>query len=186
MFFWAYLCLRKGDPGTNNYGDSLEYEGPSFILFLCYAVLCLYAVGTGVGLFYAKKLRNIQNTAQGAQKLVSILPKRLQKELKNTPRAMGALFVNDQFTVPAVLITKNRILVRGTNFKYAIQTALSQKKKVEIRFPDNSLASVTRFVVSNDSVSVQMAVFEIDKPIGTPTELREGNRKLLEGMNAFQ
>ena len=185
MFFWAYLCLRKGDPGTNNYGNSLEYEGPSFILFLCYAVLCLYAVGTGVGLFYAKKLRNIQNTVQGAQKLVSILPKKLQEEVKESPRVMGALFVDNQFTAPVVSITENRVLVRGVNFKQVIQAALSQKRKVEIRFPDNSLTNVTKFIVSNDSMSVQMAVFEIDKPIGTPAKLSEKNRQLLENMNAF-
>ena len=189
VFFVAYLCLKKGDPGSNDYGNALRYEGPSFLLVLCYIVLSLYAVATVTGLYYWKKLRNVQNTAQGVQTMISVLPKgaqkQVQEELKTKPRAMGALFVDNQFTAPIVSITENRVLVQGINFKQAIQAALSQNKKVEIRFPDNSTANVTRLVTSDDSLSVQMSVFEIDKAIGTPAKLRDRNRKLLENMNAF-
>ena len=185
VLFMAYLCLSKGDPGSNSYGDSLNYEGPPFLLFLCYAVLCFHVVIMGVGLFYWKKLGNIQNTGQGVQKMINILPKKAQEELKNSPRAMGAVFVDNKFMTPGVSITKNRVLVRGINFKHIIQTALSQNKKVEIRFPDNSKASITRFVTSDDSLSVQMAVFEMDQEIGTPAKLGDRNKKLLENINAF-
>ena len=185
--FIAYLCLKKGDLGDNSYGGALvDYQGPSVLLFFSYAVLLVYAGFTGVGLYYGVKLRDIQNTGQGAQKMIGVLPKKIQAELKNTPRAMGVLFVNSQFAGPAVSITKSRILVQGTDLKRTIQSVLSQKGKVEIRFPDNSQANITQFVSSDDSLSVQMAVFEMDKPIGTPpAKLGERNRKLLENINAF-
>ena len=185
ILFLAYLCIKKGEPESNDYGDSLEYEGPTFLLFLCYAVLCIYPVSMGVGFYYWKKLRNIPNTAQGVQKLVTVLPKTAQEELRNNPRAMGALFINNQFTVPVVSITKNRVLVRGNNFKYFIQAALSQNKTLEIRFSDDSTASITKFIISDDALSVQMSVFEIDKPIAIPAKLNDRNRKLLENINAF-
>ena len=181
----AYLCLTKGDSGNNRYGEALDYKGPSFLLFLSYAVLCFYALATGVGLYYGKKLRNIQNTGQGVQKMIGILPKAVREELKQNPRAMGVLFVDNQFTAPAVSITENRILIRGIEFKTIIQQALLKGKKVEVRFSDNSFANVTKLVVSDDSLSVQMAVFEIDQPIGVPAKLGDRNRQLLEKMNAF-
>lgn len=189
VLFVGYLCFKKGEPGRNNYGDPLDYEGPSFLLFICYAVLCLYALGIGVGLFYAKKLRNIQNTAVGVKQMIGVLPKiaqkQIQEELKNNPRAMGALFINDQLTSAAVSITASRVLVRGTDVKRTINIALREKKRVEVRFPDNSLANITKFISSDDSLSVQMAVFEIDKAIGTPAKLSDRNRQLLEKINAF-
>ena len=173
----------------NNYGDSLDYEGPSFLLFICYAVLALYPLGSGVGLFYAKKLRNVENTAVGVKQMIGVLPKiaqkQIQEELKDNPRAMGALFINDQLTSAAVPITTNRVLVRGIHVSKVIKVALSDKKRVEVRFPDNSVANITKFIVADDSLSVQMAVFEIDKAIGTPAKLGDRNRQLLEKMNAF-
>ena len=98
---------------------------------------------------------------------------------------MGVLFVNSQFVTAAVSITKNRVLVRGVSFKQIMQQALLQRKKVEVRFSDNSSANVTKFVVSDDSSSVQMAVFEIDQPIGVPAKLEDRTRQLLEKINAF-
>ena len=90
LLFAAYLCLKEGDFGSNRYGEALDYKGPSFLLFLSYAVLCVCVLAAGVGLHYGKKLRNIQNTGQGVQKVISMLPKSVQKELKENPRAMGS------------------------------------------------------------------------------------------------
>ena len=185
ILFLAYLCLSEGDPESNSYGDSLNYEGPSFLLYLCYAVLCFQVVLLSVGLFYWSKLRNIQNTAQGVQKMIDILPKKFQEELKDSPRAMGVVFIDDKFTTAGVSITKNRVLVQGINFKQLIQMALLQNKKVVIRFQDDSKANITRLITSDDSLSVQMAVFEMDQDIGTPAKLGDRNRKLLEDINAF-
>lgn len=185
ILFLAYLCIKEGVPESNDYGDALEYEGPAFLLFLCYGVLCVYAAMMGVGLYFGAKLRNIQNTSQGVQKLVNLVPKTLKEELISNPKAMGALFINNQFTVPVVSITKNRVLVRGNHFKPVIQAALSQNKTVEIRFSDDSTAKITRFITSDDSVSVQMSVFEIDKPFLIPAKLSDRNRKFLENINAF-
>ena len=190
FFFTAYLCIKPGTPGQNKYGTSLDYDGPSALLFLCYGVLCLYALGTVAGMIYWKKLRNIPNTGEGVQKVMNVIPKnlmpeKLQEDLKNNPRAMGLLFIDNQFTVPAVSITKTRVLIRGIDVYKMIKVALREGKKLEIRFSDNSVANVTGFISSDDSLSVQMAVFEIDKPLGTPAPLHEKNRKLLENINAF-
>ena len=185
IVFIAHLCVKKGDLGSNKYGEALDYQGPSLLLFFSYAALLVYGLATGVALYYGAKLGNIQNTGEGAQKLLGTLPKKMREELKNTPRAMGVLFVNNQLAGAVVSITKSRVLVRGTDTKRLIQGALSQGGKVEIRFPDNSLANIIKFVSSDDSFSVQMAVFEIDKPIGTPAKLNDKNRKLLEDINAF-
>ena len=190
FFFTIYLCIKDGSPGQNKHGDSLLYDGPSVLLFLCYAVLGLYALGTGAGLIYWKKMRNIPNTGAGVQQVMNIIPKnlmpeKLQEDLKNNPRAMGLLFIDNQFTAPAVSITKTRVLIRGIHVYKMIQVALREGKKLEIRFSDNSVANVTKFIASDDSLSVQMAVFEIDKPLGTPAPLHKENRNLLENINAF-
>ena len=189
FFFTAYLCVKKGTPESNNYGDSLTYAGPSVLLFLCYAVLGLYAFGIGVSWFYWKKLRNIPNTGQGVQQMLNVtkglMPEEIQQELKDNPRAMGLLFIDDQFTTPVVSITQTRMLIRGIDMGKMVKVALYDGKKLEIRFSDNTVANITKFIASDDSLSVQMAVFEIDKPLGTPAKLHEENRKLLEKMNAF-
>ena len=185
ILFIAYLCLKEGDLKNNSYGDTLEYQGPAFLLFFCYALLGLYILGTVFLFFRVTKLNKIENTAEGVKQMIDVLPKKTQKELKNDLRAVGALFINGQFTTAIASITKSRVVVRGVNFKYAIQVALSQNKKVEIRFSDNSTANVTKLIASDDSSSVQMSVFEMDSPIGTPAKLGEKNRKILERMNAF-
>lgn len=190
FFFTIYLCIKDGSPGQNKYGDSLLYDGPSVLLFFCYAVLGLYAIGTGVGLIYWKKMRNIPHTGEGVQQVMNIIPKNLMSEkikedLKNNPRSMGLLFIDNQFTAPVVSITKTRVLIRGIHVYKMIRIALRSGKRLEIRFSDNSVANVTKFIASDDSLSVQMAVFEIDKSLGTPAPLHEENRKLLENINAF-
>lgn len=181
----AYLCFKRGTPGSNSYGDSLTYEGPLFLLFLCYGVLCLYGLAMLVGLFYWKKIGRIGNTGQGVQQMISILPKSAREELKDNPRAMGALFIDNQFTAAAASITENRVLIRGVDSKQIIQRALLDGKQVTVRFPDNTMANITRLIAANDSLSVQMAVFEIDKPLGVPAKLNERNKKLLEEMKAY-
>ena len=185
IYFTAWLCLKKGTIGPNDYGGSLNYEGPRFLLYLCYGVLCFYGLAMVAGLFYWKKLGHIENTGSGVQQMISVLPKEVREELKNNPKAMGALFIENKFTTAAVSITENRVLVRGVDFKRIIEAALSENKPVEVRFSDNSMANITKLITANDSLSVQMAVFEIDKPIGVPAKLREENRKLLEEMKAY-
>lgn len=185
LLFIAYLCFRKGDPGGNSYGYTIDYSGPALLLFICYGLLCFYAAMMGLAFSYRKKLGFIENTGTGVQKIINILPETAKEELKNNPKAMGAVFINNQFTTVAVTITKNRVLIRGIHLSKVIKVALLEHKMVEVRFPDDSKAHIVKFVTSNDSLSVQMVVFEIDKPIGVPATLREGNRKLLEEMNAF-
>ena len=185
IMFTAYLCFKRGTPGPNDYGDSLTYEGPLLLLLLCYGVLCLYGLAMLAGLFYWKKIGRIGNTGQGVQQMISILPKSAREELKDNPRAMGALFIDNQFTAAAASITENRILVRGVDSKRIIQKALLNRKQVTVRFSDNTMANITRLIAANDSLSVQMAVFEIDKPLGVPAKLSERNKKLLEEMKAY-
>ena len=186
LLFFAYLCIKQGDDENNKYGEPLNYAGPSFILYCCYALFGLFAVGVGVSLFYWKNLKDISNTGAGVQKMINILPKQAQEELKDNPRAMGGVFLDNQLVSAAVPITKDRVLIRGVHVKMSLNIALREGKKVQIRFPDNSVANITKLLVFNDSTSVQMAVFEIDKPIGTPAKLGERNRGLLEKMNAYQ
>ena len=187
LLFFAYLCIKKGKDENNKYGEEpLNYAGPPFILYFCYGLFGLFAIATGVSLFYATKLRGISNTGAGVQKMIDVLPKQAQEQLKDKPRGMGGLFIDNQLVSAAVPITKDRVLIRGVQIKLTIKIALSEGKKVEVRFPDNSMANITKLLVANDSMSVQMAVFEIDKPIGTPTKLGDRNRGLLEKMNAYK
>ena len=190
FFFTAYLCLKDGAPGQNKYGDPLVYDGPSALLVLCYIVLGVYALGTVAGLVYWKKLRNIPNTGEGVQKVMNIMPKSLtpdhiKEELSNKPRALGLLFIDNQFTTPVVSITPTRVLVRGTPEGQMIKAAVHAGKKVTVRFSDNSSANVIKFIAADNSPSVQMIVFEMDQPLGMPADLNEKNRQLLENMNAF-
>ncbi|MCZ0932975.1 MAG: hypothetical protein OXJ52_07475 [Oligoflexia bacterium] len=99
---------------------------------------------------------------------------------------MGVLFIDNQFAGAAASIAKDRVMVVGANFKKTILAGLSAGKKVEIRFPDNSSANITRLLVFDDSPKVQMSVFLIDSPIGTPVEMDEQDKKMLNKMNAFR
>ena len=187
LLFFAYLCIKKGNDESNNYGEQpLNYAGPAFILYFCYGLFGLFAVATTVSLFYATKLKGISNTGAGVQKMIDVLPQQAREQLKDNPRAMGGVFIDNQLVSAAVPITKDRVLIRGVQIKLTVKIALSEGKKVEVRFPDNSLANITKLLVSNDSMSVQMAVFEIDKPIGIPEKLGKRNQGLLEKMNAYK
>ena len=186
LLFFAYLCIKQGDDKNNKYGEPLNYVGPSFLLYGCYTLFGLFAVGTGISLFYATKLGNISNTGAGVQKMINVLPEQAREELKDNPRAMGGVFVDNQLVSVAVPITQDRVLIRGVHVKLTINIALREGKKVEVRFTDDSVANMTKILVFDDSASVQMAVFEIDKPIGTPAKLGERNRSLLEKMNAYK
>ena len=52
IFFLPYLCLKKGNPESNDYGNVLKYKGPTFLLHLCYAVLTISVAVTGGVLYY--------------------------------------------------------------------------------------------------------------------------------------
>ena len=182
--FFAYLVVQKGKQRDNKYGQSLNYTGPSLILKASYAFLILSAITTVVSIYFAFYGQRILNSGQNAQKVIANLPfagKKLKQELKNNPRAMGTIFIDNQFTTLAVPIAKDRVLVIGDK---GISNRLSAGKKAEIRFSDNSVANVTRLLVSNPDS--QMFVFLIDPPIGTPGEIMEGDKKLLDEMGAFQ
>ncbi|MCY4513063.1 MAG: hypothetical protein OXB86_05185 [Bdellovibrionales bacterium] len=56
-----------------------------------------------------------------------------------------------------------------------MQATLRKGKSLEVRFSDNSVANIIKFIASDDSTSVQMAVFEMDTPLGTD-DLHEENK----------
>lgn len=181
----VYLALVKGVSKENNYGIPLNYKGPFGVLFASYVLLFVLCIGTGVGEFFYLKGSKLENNQQGVQGIMNFLPQKMKAVVGDNKGSIGALFIDNQFSTPVAPITENRILVRGVDSKKAVQKALSQGKKVEIRLLNDSTASVTKFIVANDSFLVQMSVFEIDKPIGTPGKLNDENRKILEEMNAF-
>ena len=193
--FLIYLAFKKGSSGENRYGEpfNLDYSGPSFILKACYAILLIYSIisivfflGLFMGSFFAgNKIKSISNTGQGIQQMMNMAPKAYKEAVKK-PRSVGVLFIDNKYAGAGAPIKPDRIVVFGSNLKKAIQVSLSMKKKVEIRFSDNSSANLTRLLVSNDSASVQLSVFLIDSPIGVPGDLGEKNKKLLDEMNAFQ
>ena len=169
-------------------GDSLHNTQTTSLLSTKNGLIALAILG---GLFLlsqwkkGKNINNLSNSSQGVEAMINVLPKSIQEEVKKNKRSVGSLFIKDKFIGAGATITKNRILVRGTQIKKIIQTALSINQKVEIRFLDNSLAHVTKLIASNDSFTVQMAVFEIDQDIGVPGRLADKNKKLLEEINAF-
>ena len=131
------------------------------------------------------RITNDPKGVENMQKILNILPESTRKEVLKNKRSMGGVFIDDQFITVGVPITKDRILIRGVQFNSILQTSLSQNKKAEILFLDNNSANITKFITSNNALSVQMAVFQIDKTIGTPGHLNEKNRNLLQQMNAF-
>ena len=164
----------------------MEYAGPKLLLFLSYAVLFSFPLIFGYMFWNQLRVKSIPNNAQGLEYLVkNFMPKELQEEVSKNKRSFGALFIDGKFRGIGTAITSDRVLVKGLELKTLIQNTLSRNKKVEIRFLDNSLTYITKFITSNDSVNVQMAVFQIDQPIGSPGKLHEQNLELLRKMKAF-
>ena len=158
---------------------------PSGLLSTKNGLIVLVILATLTVFYKCDKLFKVENTEKGVEEMLKLLPKEAQKEIMKKKRSMGSVFLDGKFVTAGAPITSNRVLVRGVEFDQYIQNALSQNKKVEIRFLDNSLARFTRHIVSDNSLSVQMAVFEIDQAIGTPGRLNERNTNLLKKMNAF-
>lgn len=183
-----YLILKKGNPVENDYGEPQRYKSKPLFLYGSYAFCFLYMAGWATSIFLWTQTKDIKDNPQQIQTKVSqspLFPKKLKEELKNKPRAVGSVSIEGRFATLAVTITQNRILVQGTNFQKPIQQALSQGQAVTIQFSDNSSANITRFIGADESLKVQMSVFEMDKAIGTPGRLNQRNREILERINAF-
>ena len=179
----VYLVIQKGKPEDNKYGEvPLQYSGPPFLLKACYVIMILYAVFMLFILYYARKgskaVRTLNNpnanTGQAVQDVIDSVPMpkkykdKFEEELQKSPRIMGMLFIDNQFNGAGASIAKDKIMVVGNNVVQRIQTALSQNKKVEIRFPDNSSSNIISMVGSNNNPSDLKTTFKIDPPIGTP------------------
>ena len=176
VLFIAYLVIVKGKRGENQYGEPINTVHPPTLLKASYVFLIGYGIFIFImGVAFIKGVK----TARKAEK-------RIQKTFKKHSRSMGAIFIDNQLTGMTTSIAKDRILVVGPNLKKIIQASLSSGKKVKVRFADKSSANLTKLLVFNDSPSVQMSVFLIDPPIGTPGSLGDKNKKLLNEMNAFQ
>ena len=118
--------------------------------------------------------------------------------VQNSVESNGFILIDEKRLTDVIFVTENRILVRKNKVKRIIVKAISKNKKVEIfsmrklflgsaeteeQLMENSKANITRLVTSN--ASLQMFVFEIDKPIGKPAELNSREKQALEEMNAF-
>ena len=168
--------------------DISEVKKTSSLLSTKNGLIALGILVVLIGISKWKEKYRVTNDSEGIKKIetvLKIMPESVRKEVMKNKRSMGGVFVDDQFITVGGPITKDRILIRGIQFSNMVRTALSQNKKIQIRFLDNSLANITKLIASNNALSVQMAVFEIDQAIGTPGYLGDKNKKLLQQMNAF-
>lgn len=167
IFFIVYLCLKKGKPGNNNYERLLNYDEPSFfipvLITMCCAVLGLYIQNSYINV---PLKHNVQNTGESVKQVISSLPRILKEELKKNPRSFGVLFINDKMITTIQSVTANSISIHEVDATQKIKIAFSEKKRVKVRFPDNSVANITKLIIYD--ASAKKAIFEMDRAIGTP------------------
>ncbi len=158
---------------------------PSFLASKNGIILLALVVAFGVFYKWKKQFKSPPNSMQGVKNILKFIPDSARKKILSSPRSFGGIFVDGNLIGVGGSITENRILVRGSAMGAGCKAALSLNKEVVIKFLDGSTANVTKFLVSNDNLTVQMFVFEIDQPIGVPGKLDEQNKKILQDMQAF-
>ena len=104
---------------------------------------------------------------------------------KISKESLAVVISNGQMVAAGGFIAEDRLLIRGVRFSSAIQNELAKQQKLEVKTMDKT-AHITRLVASDISPMVQMAIFEIDSPIGKPGPMTEGDKELLTDMGAFR
>ena len=189
ILFIAYLAIAKGAKGENKYGEPFNTVHPPFLLKISYIFLIGYGIFIFIiGFAFLKGMKMAVNSGPSAisGKAMEGFGKKIKEELNKAPRSIGRILIDNQSAGVGVSIAKDRILVVEPSSHQNITASLSAGKKVEILFPDKSLAKFTRLLVSKDSGSSKMSVFLINPHIGTPGKIGGSNKKILDQMNAFQ
>lgn len=194
IFFFLYLVFAKGKQTPNRFGNP-GAPAPLPLVVVCYPVFFLVmalnflpfvtkmpGLNKIPGLRYLAPASYTENP-QDVQQLVDSMPKIIRDQLSK--ESLAVVLANGQMVAAGGFIAEDRLLVRGDRFASAIQNELARQQKLEVKTTDKT-AHITRLVVYDPSPMVQMAVFEIDNPIGKPGHLDEGNRKLLTDMGAFR
>ena len=206
---FVYLCVTPGNLEKNKYGVSKKYKIPSSLfLFCCYLIIILQMVFMsyfliGNNLYILRNWEVIKNNKLNKMDLDMYIVGERWSFLKGDYiqsylEGRGVIFIDNNKSIDVVFITKNKILVRGDKNKqivvqatlksikaevFSLSKFFSKNTAIEEKLKGDSKANVTRLIVAN--ASLQMFVFEIDKPIGEPAKLNSREKQALEEMNTF-
>lgn len=188
-FFFFYLVFKKGGRARNRFGHPCLYRPPIFLSIVAYPFFCLFmlfhvAVLVQTSQSVRKRPHIIQNP-QSIQEITEDIPVFVRSIIKKLglEDSMAIVSVDGQMITISTFITPNRLLVRKKEIKETIQNALAQNKKLQVKNLQDE-AFIIRLVAYDDAV--QMAVFETDRPIGSPHTLDEYEMDILEKMHAFR
>ena len=182
LLFLLYLIFKHGDTTENKFGHPSSYSPPKIIMLVSYSFFIVFM--SFPFFVYLRGVSNIKSP-QTVQEWIDSAPEVSRQSLEKEKDSLAIISINDETIAMGVFITRNRLLIRGTNFKVAVQNELDKNQKLKVRGLEKT-AHISRFIASDDSLTTQMAVFEVDQPIGKPGSLGEENKKTLERINAFK
>ena len=185
--FLLYLSLRGGLCLSNRFGPPNTYSFPKAYAFLGYPIfaLCMLSLvgATFMGLFVKEGSTTLE--------VLNSLPGPIRKAISQS------IFENESTVIISsegrdialgFFITEDRLVVRGVNSRIALQKEMEQQKKLQVKGVATGQKTQVRRFIASDNVDgpLQMAVFEVDEPIGKPAKLDERNRIHLEKIRAFK
>ena len=188
ILFYLWLLLGGGSRGGNRFGPPCAYRPPTLLARACYLVAALWVVSWS--LFLPKNPFVATTNPKSVQELIAMKDNLLVSGLVKTERemekAMALVSVEGKFVCAAVFLSSDRIIVYGTDKREAIGQALSEGRGVRVVNFDKEGTHIIGMVASHEDPSVEVSVFEVAEPIGTPGPLGEEDKKVLMGMGALR
>lgn len=190
--FFLYLIFRKGGKTRNRFGHPCPYRPPMFVSVLAYPVFALFTLTHMLVLVHTVQstsqiVSQGGSVSQSVQGIIDNLPVIARSAVKKLGirESMAVVLLDKQLVTIGTFITEDRLLVRKQEVKETIQNALAQNKRLQVMNLQGE-AFITRLVAFDNSLEVQMAVFEIDHPLGDYYIMDESERNLLEKIHAFE
>ena len=177
LFF--VLMFKRGSAYENNFGSPNTYTLYENFRFVAYPIVLLSMASPFLFL-----LVTAINYHEDIYKVINTLQEPVDKAVADG--SIATISFNDQFIGVGVFITDKRILVRDSEQTKIMRKALRENQTITVENTRDQRAKISRFLASDDSIQHQMAVFEINRPIGKPGELKEENKVILKKIKAFQ
>ncbi len=176
LLFYLYLLFKGSHHYDNKYGECNYYDlSRGFKLFACGFACLLFLGYKGVSSLGYQQVHG----------LIERLPASVQKSLTSNG-SLATITIDGKVVGFGTFITNHRFMVRGHREKEFLLRKFRIHQTIEVVNFGGKVGKVSGFIASNESVLNDLAVFQVDQPIGKPANLKEDQIKELKRIKAFQ
>ncbi len=173
-FFWIYMAFKQGDKGSNEFGETDDFEVSRGLFYLSIAfTIC----GSVYSAFVMEEKNQPPGSTKELKQFISQLPKPFRKTLKIESLVIVKI---GKKTALGSFLTEDRIFIDYSMKDHIDKIGINQIKVIT---SDEKVLNVIK-VISEDR-NFHKIVLSVNKAVGIPSKLRKENRKKFEAMGAF-